>query len=99
MRGPNGLPTSPTPTSERNLAIVLDGVVQSAPVIRSRIPDGHAVIEGQFTSEDAKFLKAVLQAGALPAPLEIVEERTVGATLGDDSIKAGVSKRAPSGWA
>lgn len=74
----------------RNLAIVLDGVVQSAPVIRSRIPDGHAVIEGQFTSEDAKFLKAVLQAGALPAPLEIVEERTVGATLGDDSIKAGL---------
>lgn len=74
----------------RNLAIVLDGVVQSAPVIRTRIPDGHAIIEGQFTTEDAKFLKAVLQAGALPAPLEIVEERTVGATLGDDSIKAGV---------
>ncbi|MBL8022720.1 MAG: protein translocase subunit SecD [Elusimicrobia bacterium] len=74
----------------RNLAIILDGVVQSAPVIRTRIPDGHAIIEGQFTSEDAKFLKAVLQAGALPAPLEIVEERTVGATLGDDSIKAGL---------
>ncbi|MBK8575596.1 MAG: protein translocase subunit SecD [Elusimicrobia bacterium] len=74
----------------RNLAIVLDGVVQSAPVIRTRIPDGHAIIEGQFTSEDAKFLKAVLQAGALPAPLEIVEERTVGASLGDDSIKAGL---------
>ena len=74
----------------RNLAIVLDGTVMSAPVIRSSIPDGRAIIEGQFTPEDAKFLKSVLQAGALPAPLEIVEERTVGATLGDDSIKAGL---------
>ncbi|MBK9429748.1 MAG: protein translocase subunit SecD, partial [Elusimicrobia bacterium] len=75
----------------RNLAIVLDGTVMSAPVIRSSIPDGRAIIEGQFTPEDAKFLKSVLQAGALPAPLEIVEERTVGATLGDDSIRAGLA--------
>ena len=74
----------------RNLAIVLDGVVMSAPVIRTAIRDGHAIIEGQFTTEDAKFLKSVLQAGALPAPLEIVEERTVGATLGEDSIRAGL---------
>src|SRR5262249_19012591 len=74
----------------RNLAIVLDGMVQSAPVIRSRIPDGHAIIEGNFSSEDARLLKSVLQEGALPAPLEIVEERTVGATLGDDSIRAGL---------
>ncbi|MBL0058479.1 MAG: protein translocase subunit SecD [Elusimicrobia bacterium] len=74
----------------RNLAIVLDGVVQSAPVIRTAIRDGHAIIEGQFTAEDAKFLKSVLQAGALPAPLEIIEERTVGATLGEDSIKGGL---------
>lgn len=74
----------------RRLAIVLDGVVQSAPSIRSRIPDGHAIIEGNFSPEEAKFLKSVLQAGALPAPLEIVEERTVGATLGDDSVRAGV---------
>jgi preprotein translocase subunit SecD len=76
---------------QRQLAIVLDGVVQSAPVIRSRIPDGHAIIEGNFSPEDAKFLKTVLQAGALPAPLEIIEERTVGASLGDDSIKAGLT--------
>jgi preprotein translocase subunit SecD len=75
----------------RRMAIVLDGVVQSAPVIRTRIPDGHAIIEGNFSAEDAKFLKTVLQAGALPAPLEIIEERTVGATLGDDSIKAGMA--------
>jgi len=75
----------------RNLAIVLDGVVQSAPVIRTRIPDGRAVIEGQFSPEDAKLLKSVLQAGSLPAPLEIIEERTVGPTLGDDSIRAGLT--------
>ncbi len=74
----------------RRMAIVLDGVVQSAPVIRTRIPDGHAIIEGNFSPEDAKMLKSVLQAGALPAPLEIVEERTVGATLGEDSIKGGL---------
>jgi protein-export membrane protein SecD len=74
----------------RRMAIVLDGVVQSAPVIRSRIPDGHAIIEGNFDAESAKLLKSVLQAGSLPAPLEIIEERTVGATLGDDSIKSGL---------
>lgn len=75
---------------EKNLAIVLDGVVQSAPVIKSRIPDGKAIIEGNFTEEDAKLLATVLRAGALPAPVKIIEERTVGPTLGDDSIRAGV---------
>ena len=75
---------------EKNLAIVLDGVVQSAPVIRTRIPDGHAIIEGNFTADDAKMLSTVLRAGALPAPVRIIEERTVGPTLGDDSIKYGV---------
>lgn len=75
---------------QRQLAIVLDGVVQSAPVIRTRIPDGRAIIEGNFTPDDSKLLKTVLQAGSLPAPLELVEERTVGPTLGEDSIKAGI---------
>ncbi|MDR2192021.1 MAG: protein translocase subunit SecD [Endomicrobium sp.] len=74
---------------ERNLAIVLDGIVQSAPVIRSRIPDGKAIIEGSFTPEDARLLATVLRAGALPAPVRVIEERTVGPTLGDDSIKKG----------
>lgn len=74
---------------DRNLAIVLDGIVQSAPVIRSRIPDGRAIIEGNFNSEDAKLLATVLRAGALPAPVKIIEERTVGPSLGDDSIKKG----------
>ncbi|MFQ5866984.1 MAG: protein translocase subunit SecD [bacterium] len=75
---------------ERNLAIVLDGRVQSAPVIKSKIPDGHAVIEGNFTMEQAKNLAIVLRAGALPAPVNIVENRTVGPTLGRDSVRAGV---------
>lgn len=74
----------------RNLAIVLDGLVQSAPTIRTRIPDGKAVIEGSFTTEEAKLLSTVLRAGALPAPVEIIEERTVGPSLGEDSIRAGV---------
>ena len=74
----------------KNLAIVLDGIVQSAPTIRTRIPDGKAVIEGSFTTEDAKLLSTVLRAGALPAPVQVIEERTVGPTLGEDSIRAGV---------
>jgi len=74
----------------KNLAIVLDGSVQSAPVIRSAIPDGHAVIEGTFSTDDAKLLSTVLRAGALPAPVRVIEERTVGPSLGEDSIKAGV---------
>lgn len=75
---------------QRNLAIVLDGVVQSAPVIKTRIPDGHAIIEGNFTAEDAKDLALVLRAGALPAPVKIIENRTIGPSLGEDSIRKGV---------
>src|SRR3989339_131507 len=75
---------------DRNLAIVLDGVVQSAPVIRSRIPDGKAIIEGNFPMEEAKLLATVLRAGALPAPVRIIEERSVGPTMGEDSIKFGI---------
>lgn len=79
---------------DRNLAIVLDGIVQSAPVIRSRIPDGRAIIEGNFTADDSKLLATVLRAGALPAPVKIIEERTVGPSLGDDSIKKGFTAAA-----
>ncbi|MBI4054961.1 MAG: protein translocase subunit SecD [Elusimicrobia bacterium] len=74
----------------KNLAILLDGVVHSAPVIRSRIPGGTAQIEGNFTLEQARNLAIVLRAGALPAPVRIIEERTVGPSLGEDSIRAGV---------
>jgi SecD/SecF fusion protein len=73
------------------LAIVLDGKVQSAPVIRDRIPAGTpASITGGFTDEEARDLAIVLRAGKLPAPMTIEEERTVGPSLGRDSIAQGV---------
>ncbi len=74
----------------KQLAIVLDGRVHSAPVIRDRIPNGQAQISGNFTSEEASDLALVLRAGALPAPVHIIEERSVGPTLGRDSIESGV---------
>lgn len=73
----------------RQLAIVLDGEAQSAPRINERIPRGTAQITGSFTPEEAKDLAVVLQAGSLPAPVRIIEERTVGPSLGRDSIRDG----------
>jgi protein-export membrane protein SecD len=75
----------------RQLAIVLDGKVRSAPNLRVRIPDGRSQIEGAFTVDEARDLAVVLRSGALPAPIRIVEERTVGSTLGHDSISAGTN--------
>jgi preprotein translocase subunit SecD len=74
----------------RHLAIILDGNVYSAPRINERIPGGRAVITGQFTIEEARDLAIVLRAGALPAPVAILEERTVGPSLGRDSIRQGL---------
>ncbi|MFN2432429.1 MAG: protein translocase subunit SecD, partial [Gemmatimonadota bacterium] len=71
------------------LAIVLDGVVRMAPNIESRIPDGRAQITGFDSAEEANVIAIVLQAGALEAPIRIIEERTVGPSLGADSITAG----------
>jgi len=71
------------------LAIVLDDKVHMAPNIRSRIPDGRAIIEGMESVEEADDISIVLRAGALPAPVNIIEERTVGPSLGEDSIRAG----------
>jgi SecD/SecF fusion protein len=71
------------------LAIVLDEVVRMAPNIRQRISGGRAQIEGFDSIEEARDIAIVLRAGALPAPLEIIEERTVGPSLGADSIAAG----------
>jgi preprotein translocase subunit SecD len=73
----------------RQLAIVLDGYVQSAPVIREAITQGHGQISGRFTFEEAQDLANVLRNGALPAPLTLQEERTVGPSLGKDSIRKG----------
>ena len=73
----------------RRLAIVLDGTVYSAPVIKERIPGGHVQITGRFSIEEAHDLAIVLRSGALPAPVEIEEERTVGPSLGRESIRQG----------
>ncbi len=74
----------------RRLAIVLDDTVYSAPVIRERISGGRAQISGSFTEQEATDLAIVLRAGALPAPVNILEDRTVGPSLGRDSIRQGV---------
>ena len=74
----------------KQLAIVLDGKVVSAPVIRDTIASGNGQISGGFTFQSATDLALLLRSGALPAPLNIIEERTVGPDLGQDSINAGV---------
>jgi preprotein translocase subunit SecD len=75
---------------KKRLAIVLDNKVYSAPVIQEKIAGGEARITGNFTIEEARDLAIVLRAGALPAPVDILEERTVGPSLGTDSIKKGL---------
>jgi len=74
----------------RRLAIVLDNTVYSAPTIRERIGGGRASITGSFDIKEARDLAIVLRAGALPAPVAIAEERTVGPSLGKDSIDQGI---------
>jgi len=75
----------------RRLAIVLDNVVKSAPTIQTRIPDGNAMITtNEVNPDESRDLAIVLRSGALPAPVNIVEERSVGASLGTDSIRRGI---------
>ena len=74
----------------KRLAIVLDGKVISAPIIRDAIVSGSGQITGNFTFQTATDLSLLLRSGALPAPLNIIEERTVGPGLGQDSIDAGI---------
>ncbi len=75
---------------KKRLAIVLDNKVYSAPVIQEKISGGQARITGRFTTEEARDLAIALRAGALPAPVNILEERTVGPSLGTDSIRKGL---------
>ncbi|OIN98629.1 MAG: protein-export membrane protein SecD [Desulfovibrionaceae bacterium CG1_02_65_16] len=75
---------------KKRLAIVLDGKCYSAPVIQDKIPGGRAQITGSFTQDEARDLAIVLRAGALPAPVSVLEQRTVGPTLGQESIDAGI---------
>lgn len=74
----------------KRLAIVLDDHIYSAPVIREKIPGGRAQVTGSFTTNEAKDLAIALRAGALPAPVTILENRTVGPSLGRDSVEAGI---------
>jgi hypothetical protein len=75
---------------KKRMAIVLDNTIYSAPVIQERISGGRAQITGTFSMEEANNLSIVLRAGALPAPLKIIQDLTVGPSLGQDSIEKGV---------
>jgi preprotein translocase subunit SecD len=97
-----GARTFETVTGEnigKRLAIVLDNNVYSAPVIRDRIAGGRAQITGRFTMDEAKDLAIVLRAGALPAPVNILQEMTVGPSLGQDSINEGMKAALVGGLA
>lgn len=75
---------------KKRMAIVLDNTIYSAPVIQERISGGRAQITGTFTTQEANDLAIVLRAGALPAPLKIIQDLTVGPSLGKDSIEKGI---------
>ena len=74
---------------DKRIAIMLDGGIFSAPVVKGKIPGGRSQIEGMADLNEAKLLEIVLKAGALPAPVDIIEERSVGPSLGEDSINNG----------
>ncbi len=74
----------------KRIAIVLDDAVFSAPVVRGKITGGHSQIEGSTNLDEARLLEIVLKAGALPAPVEIIEQRSIGPSLGEDSIRNGI---------
>ncbi len=82
--------TAEAATKRSRIAIMLDNVVYSAPFVNSEIPNGNSIIQGNFTSEEAKDLANILKAGSLPAPIIIVEETVVGPTLGAESIQNGL---------
>lgn len=76
---------------DKRIAIILDGVAFSAPTVRNKITGGRSQIENIGTLDEAKLLEIVLKAGALPAPVEIIEERVIGPSLGQDSIQKGIT--------
>ena len=82
--------TAEAATKRSRIAIMLDNVIFSAPFVNSEIPNGNSIIQGNFTSDEAKDLANILKAGSLPAPIIIVEETVVGPTLGAESIQNGL---------
>ena len=89
-RGANNFERITGENIKKRMAIVLDGKVYSAPVIQDRIAGGKASITGNFTTEEAQDLAIVLRAGSLPTPVSVLEERTVGPSLGKESINSGI---------
>ena len=89
-RGANSFERITGANIHKRMAIVLDGKVYSAPTIQDRISGGKASITGSFTTEEAQDLAIVLRAGSLPTPVSILEERTVGPSLGKESINSGI---------
>ena len=81
---------NPSMDGQRFLAVVLDGVLHSAPFIRTAIYGGDAMIEGTFSLEEAQHLARILQGGSLPAPLRVIEERHVDPSLGAESVQRGL---------
>ena len=75
----------------KRIAIALDNSVYSAPVVQGKIPGGRSRITGMASANEARLLEIVLKAGALPAPVQIIEQRSVGASLGEDSIRSGLN--------
>ncbi|MEW6511342.1 MAG: protein translocase subunit SecD [Bacteroidota bacterium] len=75
---------------KKRIAIILDNAVFSAPVVQNKIIGGHSQIEGMDNLDEARLLEIVLKAGALPAPVDIIEQRSVGPSLGEDSIRKGI---------
>lgn len=76
---------------KKQIAIVLDDQVYSAPVVQGKIPNGSSQISGMADSKEANLLSVILKAGALKAPVQIIEERVVGPSLGEDNIQAGIN--------
>lgn len=76
---------------DKRIAVMLDGYIYSAPTIQEKIPSGNTRISGMADLEEAKLMEIVLKAGSLPASVEIIEERTVGPSLGQDSIRQGLN--------
>ena len=85
-----GGPRNPNPQESRQLAIVLDGTLYSAPAIREAIYGGRAEISGSFSQREAMLLSQILNAGSLPAPVRVVEQRSVEPSLGKDAIQSGL---------
>ncbi|MCA1809481.1 MAG: protein translocase subunit SecD [Kiritimatiellia bacterium] len=92
-----GGPRNPNPEGRRYLAIIMDGKLYSAPFIKTAIFGGDAVIEGNFSMKEAQDLSIVLRAGSLPAPVQIIESRSVDPSLGRDSIQSGLRAAVFSG--